>query len=149
MPVRLTGALLAAALWCWATVAPAGAGSPYRPRIWAALGGAVTCGLSGPSPHHLLCQNAHIPPPPRWDPDTTGGDPGFVSLSGTGRPQVTFLSQYSWIGRGAIKTVAITGSRTWRIRGTGIACTIGKRAVRCSNRSRHGFTITRKAYRPF
>ena len=146
MPVRLTGALLAAALWCGSMTAAAQAGSPYRPRIWTALGGAVTCGLAGPAPHDVLCENAHVPPPAHWKRGVDG-DPGFVSLGRTGRPRLWSFSQNPWLGAGAIAPVPIRSGRTWRIRGTGIACTIGTRAVHCANGSHHGFTITRKAYR--
>jgi sugar lactone lactonase YvrE len=117
------------------------------PLVWKALGGTVTCGLAGGPRKQVLCDSQRVPAPP---PSRTSiGDPDFVYLAATGRPRLVRLSQYSWVGLGFIKTVAVSPGRTWRIRGTGIACAIGRRAVRCSNGSHHGFTITRRTYRSF
>jgi hypothetical protein len=146
MPVRLVVVSLAAALWCGPV---AGATQPpsSRPLIWSALGGKVTCGVAGGSPKQLLCGSRRVPAPPHSSSDV--GDPGFVYLRPNGRPVLARLSQYSWVGAGAIKTVPVKPGLTWRIRGTSIVCTIGTQVVRCANGSHHGFTITRTAYRPF
>ena len=129
------------------TVREVGPAATTGPLVWKALGGDVTCGLAGGPVKQVLCNSRHIPAPPRSRSDE--GDPGFAYLRPAGRPSRARLSQYSWVGLGSIRTVAVRPGRTWRIRGTGIACRIGRRAVRCANGSHHGFTITRRAYRPF
>jgi hypothetical protein len=41
----------------------------------------------------------------------------------------------------------LTPGQTWRH--GGLRCSVRRASVRCTNRSHHGFTITRRAYRPF
>jgi trimeric autotransporter adhesin len=129
------------------TVREIGPAATSGPLVWKALGGTVTCGLAGGPRKQVLCDSQRVPAPP--PSGTSIGDSDFVYLAPTGRPRLARLSQYSWVGLGFIKTVAVRPGRTWRITGTGIACAIGRRAVRCSNGSRHGFTITRRTYRSF
>jgi sugar lactone lactonase YvrE len=117
------------------------------PLLWSALGGRVICGIAGFLPKKVLCDSRHVPPPKGSHPFE--GDPGFVFLGVVGHPLVARLSQYSWAGLEAFRPVPLSGGSRWTIRATGIGCTIGRRAVQCTNRSHHGFTITRTSYRGF
>lgn len=91
----------------------------------------------------LLCSARSVPAPKAGG----FGDPGFVFLGSVGRPSLARLSQDSFVGT---HQVALGSGRKWG--GIGpieVTCTIGARAVRCVNRSDHGFTITRSSYRAF
>jgi hypothetical protein len=115
-------------------------------QLWSALGGAVTCGIAihpeNKPPTQLLCSARHVPPP-----KTHGvGDPGFVFLGSSGRPALARLSQDSFVGMHA--STLRSGSR-WRVSAIDVTCTVSASAVRCSNRSAHGFTITRSSYHAF
>jgi hypothetical protein len=127
-----------------------GAGS--SPILWSALGGKVICGLAAGSLNHaqLLCAASAIPAPKNSTPDD--GDPGFVFLGATGLPHPARLSQYTWQkpngwepkGRATLKT-----GRSWTHGRLGVTCKVTATDVRCTNRSHHGFSISRTAYRPF
>jgi hypothetical protein len=116
-------------------------------QLWTALGGNVTCGIAihpvNTPPMQLLCSAKPVPAP-----KAKGfGDPGFVFLGSVGHPSLARLSQDSFVG---MSPVALARGRKWG--GVGpisVTCTIGASAVRCVNRSRHGFTITRSSYRAF
>jgi hypothetical protein len=113
-------------------------------QLWKALGGKVECGPTVPSPNGtapLLCQSRAVPAPS--DPGV--GDPGFVYLKRTGRPIPARLSQYTWAV--SEPPVTLKAGRTWT--GHGVTCSIRVKSVRCSNRSHHGFKITRGSYRAF
>jgi hypothetical protein len=114
--------------------------------LWTALKGKVTCGLAIPRGESLLCIARPVPPPPVMEI----GDPGNVFLSSTGAPLLARLSQASFEGEyDGAHEVPLKSGETWS-RGTlGVRCTISTTAVRCSNRSSHGFTITDSSYRAF
>jgi hypothetical protein len=108
----------------------------------------VVCGVAihpvNTPPMQLLCSARSIPPPKKAG---GFGDPGFVFLGSVGRPSLARLSQNSFVGT---HQVALGSGRTWG--GIGpieVKCTIGASSVRCVNRSRRGFTITRSSYRAF
>jgi hypothetical protein len=127
-------------------VASPALGSTSGAELWTALGGNVTCGIAihppNTPPIQVLC-SAHPVPAPK----AAGvGDPGFVFLGSVGRPTVARLSQDSFVGT---NPVALRGGRTWRAGPISVRCTISPRAVRCANRTHHGFTITKSSYRAF
>jgi hypothetical protein len=137
LPVVVSAVALAFA----ATASAAGSGAP----LWTALGNSVTCGIAihpvNSPPMRLLCASARIPPPKAGG----AGDPGFVFLASSGKPAVARLSQDSFVGTHAVRL----RSGTWSVGPIAVRCTIGANAVRCVNRSGHGFTITRSSYRSF
>jgi hypothetical protein len=117
-------------------------------QLWTALGGNVTCGIAihppNSPPMQLLCSARSVPAPKMG---VGFGDPGFVFLGSTGRPSLARLSQDSFVGT---HQKALGSGRKWG--GIGpieVTCTIGASSVRCVNRTRHGFTITRSSYRAF
>jgi hypothetical protein len=115
-------------------------------QLWTALDNNVTCGVaihpSNTPPMQLLCSARPVPAPK----GNGFGDPGFVFLGSTGRPSIARLSQDSFV---AANPVALTPGRAWRIGPISVMCTIASSTVRCTNRSHHGFTITRHSYRAF
>jgi hypothetical protein len=127
--------------------APVLASTASSAQLWTALGGNVVCGVAihpvNTPPMQLLCSAKPVPAP-----KAKGiGDPGFVFLGSTGRPSLARLSQDSFVGT---HQVALRRGRKWG--GVGpisVTCTIGASAVRCVNRSDHGFTITRSSYHAF
>jgi hypothetical protein len=115
-------------------------------RLWTALGGNVTCGIAihppNTPPIQLLCSARPIPAP-----KAKGiGDPGFVFLGSIGHPSLARLSQDSFVGTHAI---ALKSGSRWHGGPVNVKCTVGVRAVRCVNRSHHGFRITKGSYRSF
>jgi hypothetical protein len=117
--------------------------------LWGAFGGKVICGLAIHAQNRpselVLCFAKPIPAPKGGI-----GDPGFVFLRATGRPQPTRLSQYTWErpdGWQASHRAALRTGQTWSA--IGVTCSLSATAVRCTNRSHHGFTITRSSYRGF
>lgn len=127
-------------------VAPPALGSTSGAELWTALGGNVTCGIAihppNTPPMQLLCSAPRVPAP-----KATGvGDPGFVFLGSVGRPTVARLSQDSFVGT---NPVALRAGRKWRAGPISVSCTVSTRAVRCANRTHHGFTITKSSYRAF
>ena len=132
-------------VWVFALAAP-GVASASSAQLWTALGGKVTCGVAihpfNSPPMQLLCSAKPVPAP-----KVTGiGDPGFVFLGSTGRPLLARLSQDSFVGGHA---VALKRGRKWAIGPISVTCKISARAVRCVNRSHHGFRITKRSYRAF
>jgi hypothetical protein len=129
----------------FALAAPALA-STSSAQLWTALDGTVTCGIAihphNTPPMRLLCSGKPVPAPLAKGI----GDPGFVFLGSTGRPSLARLSQDSFVGENA---VALKRASKWRIGPINVACTIGGTAVRCVNRSHHGFRITRSSYLAF
>jgi hypothetical protein len=116
-------------------------------QLWTALGGNVTCGVAVHPPNtppiQLLCSARGIPAP-----KAVGiGDPGFVFLGSVGHPALARLSQDSFVG--AHQVVLRNGSSWGGLGPIKVRCTIGAIAVRCANRSHHGFTITESSYRSF
>lgn len=115
-------------------------------QIWTALNGNVTCGIAihppNSPPMELLCSARSVPAPKAKGV----GDPGFVFLGSNGRPVLARLSQDSFVGTSPLALK--TGSK-WSVGPIGVKCTISAKAVRCVNRSRHGFTITKSSYRSF
>jgi hypothetical protein len=116
-------------------------------QLWTALGGNVTCGIAihpvNTPPMQLLCSARSVPAP-----KAKGfGDPGFVFIGSTGRPSLARLSQDSFVG--AHPVVLKSGSRWGGIGPISVKCTISTGAIRCVNRSRHGFTITKSSYHSF
>jgi hypothetical protein len=90
----------------------------------------------------LLCGSPPVPAPKHGGI----GDPGFVFLGSTGRPSLARLSQDSFVGTHAVK---LKPGRSWSIGPIAVTCRVSATAVRCANRSRHGFTITKSSYRAF
>jgi hypothetical protein len=138
--LRILPVLCALALAAPALASTSGA------QLWTALGGNVVCGVAihppNAPPMRLLC-SARAVPAPRI-PGV--GDPGFVFLGSTGRPSPARLSQDSFVGA---HEVPLRGGSTWSVGPIGVTCTVSATAVRCENRSHHGFTITAKRYRAF
>jgi hypothetical protein len=91
----------------------------------------------------LLCSATSVPPPKG---NEGFGDPGFVFLGSDGRPLLARLSQDSFVGT---NPVALRSGRRWAIGPIDVTCTISTTAVRCANRSHHGFSITKHSYRAF
>jgi len=121
-------------------------GSTSGAELWTALGRNVTCGIAihppNAPPMQVLCSARPVPAP-----KAKGiGDPGFVFLGSVGRPTLARLSQDSFAGT---DPVALTGGRRWHTGPISVTCTISARAVRCANRTHHGFTITKGSYRAF
>jgi hypothetical protein len=149
MGVRRVWLSTIACVFCLSAVASAPAlGSNSTAQLWTALGGNVACGTAihppNTPPTQLLCSARSVPAPKAG---VGFGDPGFVFLSSVGRPSLARLSQDTFVGT---HPVALGSGRKWG--GIGpieVTCTIGVRAVRCVNRARHGFTITRSSYRAF
>jgi hypothetical protein len=116
-------------------------------QLWSALGGNVMCGIAihpvNSPPMELLCSSTHVPAPKQT---SAVGDPGFVFLGSVGRPTLARLSQDSFVGT---NPVALKSGRKWTVGPISVTCTIGARAVRCTNRAHHGFTITKSSYRAF
>jgi hypothetical protein len=115
-------------------------------QLWTALGGNVTCGIAihppNTPPMQLLCSARSVPAP-----KVKGlGDPGFVFLGSIGRPSLARLSQDSFVGT---SQVGLKAGAKWSVGPIAVKCTIGVRAVRCVNRSHHGFTIAKGSYRSF
>ena len=129
-----------------ALAAPAVASSSSA-QLWSALGGKVICGVAihppNSPPMELLCSARSVPAPPKGQGI---GDPGFVFLGSTGHPKRARLSQDSFVGSHAVKLKS--GSK-WKVGPIAVTCTIGAKAVRCVNRSHHGFRITKSSYRAF
>lgn len=133
---------------CLSAVASAPAlGSTSTAQLWTALGGNVVCGIAihpvNTPPMQLLCSARSVPAPKSGG----FGDPGFVFIGSVGRPSLARLSQNSFVGT---HQVALGSGRKWG--GIGpikVTCTISASSVRCVNRARHGFTITRRSYRAF
>ena len=115
-------------------------------QLWTALDGNVTCGIAihpvNSPPMQLLCSARSVPAP-----KTKGfGDPGFVFLGSTGGPLLARLSQDSFVGTNPV--VLKAGSK-WSVGPISVKCTISVKAIRCEDRSRHGFTITKSSYHSF
>jgi hypothetical protein len=113
---------------------------------WTALGGEVICGIAihpiNTPPMQLLCSATSVPAP-----KTKGiGDPGFVFLGSTGHPLLARLSQDSFVGS---HPVALKPGSSWGGGPITVSCTVTVRTLRCTNRSHHGFTITKRSYRSF
>ncbi len=138
-------------LWLRALCALLGMAAPAlaatsSAQLWTALHGSVTCGVAihpyNSPPMQLLCSARPVPAP-----RANGvGDPGFVFLGSTGRPSLARLSQDSFVGT---KAVALRTGRSWSIGPISVTCTVSASAVRCANRSHHGFRITKRSYRAF
>lgn len=133
-------------LVCGLALAAPALASAAGARLWTALGGNVICGVaihpSSAPPSRLLCSAKPVPAP-----KAKGiGDSGFVFLGSTGHPSLARLSQSSFVGT---KPVALKSGSTWSGGPIGVTCTISTSAVRCENRSHHGFTITKNSYRAF
>ncbi len=118
--------------------------------LWKALDGKVICGvvfhLQNQPASQILCQARVIPPPANPPPD---GDPGFVFLSGNGRPDRAMISPYTWQAppRSPKFLPTLRVGQKWSYRRIGVACRANRRKVVCVNRSRHGFVITKRRYR--
>jgi hypothetical protein len=128
-------------------LAPTGAlASTSDAQLWTALGGKLTCGVAihpfNTPPMQLLCSAKAVPAPQGGGV----GDAGFVFLGSTGHPSPARLSQDSFVGN---RPAALRSRQRWGIGPISVTCTITSRAVRCENRSHHGFTITKTSYRSF
>jgi hypothetical protein len=121
--------------------------------LWGALDGKVICGLAIHAlnaPDELLCSAGSAPPPRHGNPSI--GDPGFVFLRASGRPRPARLSQYSWEQENGWESKhrpTLKSGQSWSSSALGVTCYIRRKAVRCINQSRHGFTISLNKYRAF
>ena len=126
--------------------ATAGAASTSDAQLWTALGGQITCGIAihppNSPPMELLCDSPSVPAPKHGGV----GDPGFVFLGSVGHPSLARLSQDSFVGTHAGR---LKPGHIWAIGPITVTCRISAAAVRCANRSHHGFTITKNSYRAF
>jgi hypothetical protein len=104
----------------------------------------VICGIEAPalSKTEVLCQAKGVPRPPHTT--TNVGDPGVV-LAAHGKPALILMSQDQYPANSTIRTL-VTGTH-WS--GRGVTCTIARRTVTCTNRSKHGFTIGNDRYKHF
>jgi hypothetical protein len=129
----------------WGAAMPRAA-STSSAQLWTALGGQINCGIAIHSPNtppmQLLCSSPPVPAPKHGG----FGDPGFVFLGSTGRPSLARLSQDSFVGAHAVR---LKPGRSWAVGPIAVTCQISATAVRCANRSHHGFTITKSSYRAF
>ena len=133
-------------LLCVLGLATPALASTSSAQLWTALAGRVTCGVAihpvNSPPMQLLCSARAVPAP-----KVKGvGDPGFVFLGSTGRPSLARLSQDSFVGK---NPVALASGRNWEIGPISVTCAISAHAVRCANRTHHGFTITATSYHAF
>ncbi len=133
--------------WVLGLVAPTPVlASTSGAQLWTGLGGSVICGVAihppNTPPMQLLCSAEHVPAPKAKGV----GDPGFVFLGSVGRPSLARLSQDSFTGT---HPLALGSGSRWGGGPIQVTCMIGARAVRCANRSHHGFTITKNSYRAF
>jgi hypothetical protein len=131
---------------CLLALAVPASASTSGALLWTALGGNITCGLAihppNTPPMQLLCSAESVPPPH----NKSFGDPGFVFLGSAGHPSPARLSQDSFVGT---HPVALRSGRKWVGGPISVTCTITATAVRCVNRSHHGFKITKRSYRQF
>jgi hypothetical protein len=129
-----------------AVLAPVSALASSGAQLWSALGGQVVCGIAihppNTPPMQLLCSASAVPAPK----GKSIGDPGFVFLGSAGRPERARLSQDSFVGVNAVK---LARGSSWSVGPIAVKCTVSATAVRCANRSRHGFTLTKSSYRAF
>jgi hypothetical protein len=140
---RLASLLVICAL---GVLAPAPALALSDAELWSALGGQVTCGIAihppNTPPMQLLCSARAV-----LAPKGKGiGDPGFVFLGSVGRPERARLSQDSFVGANPVK---LARGSSWGVGPIAVKCMISLTAVRCANRSHHGFRITKSSYRAF
>ena len=147
IPTAILALASSASATAGATVtARARAASTSSAQLWTALGGQITCGVAihpvNSPPMELLCDSPPVPAPKHGG----FGDPGFVFLGSVGRPSLARLSQDSFVGTHAAR---LKPGRSWAIGPIAVTCKIGVTAVRCTNRSRHGFTITKSSYHAF
>ena len=89
----------------------------------------------------LLCSSPVVPTPP-----TGEGDGGNVFLSSYGRPKLARLSQDTFED---VREVKLSPGTLWSSGAIFVRCRITANEVRCENRARRGFTITRHSYRSF
>lgn len=133
-------------LGCALVLAAPALASTSRAPFWTALGGNVVCGVAihapGSPASQLLCSARPVPAP-----KAKGiGDPGFVFLGSTGRPVLARLSQDSFTGS---TPVALASGSSWSTPHLRVTCSLSAAAVRCTNHSEHGFTITKSSYHAF
>ncbi len=130
------------------TGAAAAAGTSHA-QIFTAVEEQVICGIAAHipgSPREVLCSDPKVPAPKHVS--SAVGDPGFVFLAKTGSPKPARLSQYSWQAPALNHRAVLTGG-TWSSGSVGVTCAITKTSVKCTNRSRHGFTLTAHSYEAF
>jgi hypothetical protein len=114
-------------------------------RFWQALGNDLNCGIAihapGKPATQVLCSGSGIPAPKRG---AGFGDGGFVFLGARGRAVLARLSQDSFESS---RPLTLARGRTWSA--LGVTCKVSATAVRCTNRSAHGFTVGKSSYRAF
>ena len=124
-------------------------GATSSTLLWSALGKKVLCGLAEAGlPPNILCHARPIPAPAGTTDQE--GAPGYVVLDfAGGPPRLARVSVGDWYGEPHRAPVfkPLRSGTTWRL--GGITCTISDVAVRCANRSNHGFTITTASYSAF
>ena len=142
-------AVLAAASTALAAIAPAVALARTSSAIfWSGAKGTVVCGVES-HPRHtqarwLLCAANGVP---RAKGGGTAGY-AFVRIAAGGRARLLVLTKTAFVGalQGHLPTPLRCGV-TWS--SLGVSCRIQAKTVRCSNSSRHGFTIGNGEWRPF
>jgi hypothetical protein len=135
--LAVSGAVLLAA-----APAVAAAASTSRARFWDNDANTVDCGLMI-VPKEVLCSAQGVPAPPHTS--SSEGDPGFVELAASGRPQTLRLGQDSFVG-----TTPVTLGHGAKWTGRGVTCTTGSgKTVRCVNGAEHGFVIGAGHYTSF
>ena len=109
-------------------------------KLWGTKTLSVNCGwMIGPG-NNVLCSAKGIPAPK--GPGI--GDPGFVSLNATGKPQLLRLSQDSFVTN---KQSKLAAGSLWS--GRGVTCHLSSATVLCYNGNNHGFVIGNGHYKSF
>ena len=118
----------------------ASASGPSHAKFWGNKTGTANCGwMIGPG-SKVLCSATGIPRPK----GSCIGDPGFVSLNATGKPQLECLSQDSFVSNRLTK---LASGSLWS--GRGVTCHLSAASVLCYNANNHGFVIGNGRYRSF
>lgn len=122
----------------------ASASGTSHAKLWGTKTLSVNCGwMIGPG-GNVLCSASGIPRPKGKGKGKCIGDPGFVSLNATGKPQLLCLSQDSFVSNKLTKLA--TGS-LWS--GRGVTCHLSSATVLCYNGNNHGFVIGNGHYKSF
>jgi hypothetical protein len=144
---RSRNALLLGAIAAGAVAVPAVAAataSSSHATLWEIPSGKAVCGQDAHPAKDLLCSAKNIPAPPHTT--NQDGDPGFVTLGGSGKPTLIRTSQYSFKNP-SDKFTKLAAGTSWSL--NGVTCTIATSSVTCKNGSGHGFTAGSGKYKSF
>lgn len=93
----------------------------------------VDCGVEIHLPNkpatNILCGAPNLPVVPH-----NVGDP-FIQIGAHGKPHIVYISQDSFVSN---KLVTLKPGSKWSA--LGVSCTVQAKTVRCTNKSKHGFT---------